>query len=219
MSRPRKSGARISIDVGGVCWRTASMQATSARRRLAQIVAIDRCNHHEFELHRGERARDSPGSCGSSGFGRPWATSQNGQRRVHSRPMIMKVAVPWAKHSPIFGHEASSHTVFNRCERNSALRRPTCGCVGERARIHAGFLSGSLRSILIGMRAVFAAPFPSRTASASGVEPEWDICWIHRRYRAVSILQPPVPVRTGARRHPRCRCRVANRPVGSRASG
>ena len=34
------------------------------------------------------------GSSGSSGLGRPWATSQNGQRRVQMSPMIMKVAVP-----------------------------------------------------------------------------------------------------------------------------
>jgi hypothetical protein len=46
------------------------------------------------------------GSWVSSGLGRPWPTSQNGQRRVHLSPMIMKVAVPLPKHSPIFGQLA-----------------------------------------------------------------------------------------------------------------
>ena len=51
----------------------------------------------------------------SSGSGRPWPTSQNGQRRVHLSPMIMNVAVPLPKHSPMFGHEASSHTECSLC--------------------------------------------------------------------------------------------------------
>ncbi|KDB94039.1 phosphoglycolate phosphatase, partial [Bordetella bronchiseptica D989] len=47
----------------------------------------------------------------------PWPTSQNGQRRVHLSPMIMKVAVPLPKHSPMFGQDASSHTVCRLCSR------------------------------------------------------------------------------------------------------
>jgi len=61
------------------------------------------------------------GSSRSSGSGRPWPTSQNGQRRVHLSPMIMKVAVPLPKHSPMFGHEASSHTVCSLCSRRMVL--------------------------------------------------------------------------------------------------
>ena len=61
------------------------------------------------------------GSLASSGSGRPWPTSQNGQRRVHLSPMIMKVAVPLPKHSPMFGHEASSHTVCSLCSRRICL--------------------------------------------------------------------------------------------------
>ena len=61
------------------------------------------------------------GSSASSGSGRPWPTSQKGQRRVHLSPMIMKVAVPLPKHSPMLGQEASSHTVCSRCSRRIDL--------------------------------------------------------------------------------------------------
>ena len=53
--------------------------------------------------------------------GRPWATSQNEQRRVQTSPRIMKVAVPWPKHSWMFGQLASSHTVTRRFSRSLAL--------------------------------------------------------------------------------------------------
>jgi len=66
------------------------------------------------------RARLS-GSSASSGSGRPCATSQKVQRRVQRSPMIMKVAVPLPKHSPMFGQLASSHTVCSRCSRRMFL--------------------------------------------------------------------------------------------------
>ena len=50
------------------------------------------------------------GSSGSGGKGLPCATSQKGQRRVQIAPRIIKVAVPWLKHSCKFGQDASSHT-------------------------------------------------------------------------------------------------------------
>ncbi len=62
-----------------------------------------------------------PGSFTSSGSGRPWPTSQNGQRRVHLSPMIMNVAVPLPKHSPMFGQLASSHTVTRLFARRMSL--------------------------------------------------------------------------------------------------
>ncbi len=61
------------------------------------------------------------GSLTSSGSGRPWPTSQNGQRRVHLSPMIMKVAVPLPKHSPMFGQLASSQTVTRLFARRMSL--------------------------------------------------------------------------------------------------
>src|SRR3546814_18474186 len=56
------------------------------------------------------------GSSTSSASGRPWPTSQKGQRRVHLTPIIMNVAVHLTKHSPIFGKDATSHTVCRRSE-------------------------------------------------------------------------------------------------------
>src|SRR3546814_2913607 len=56
-----------------------------------------------------------------SGLGRPWATSQKLQRRVQTSPRIMKVAVPWPKHSWMFGQLASSHTVTRRLARSFSL--------------------------------------------------------------------------------------------------
>jgi len=44
--------------------------------------------------------------------GRPCPTAQYPQARVQTSPRIMKVAVPWVQHSPMFGHRASSQTVW-----------------------------------------------------------------------------------------------------------
>ena len=49
-----------------------------------------------------------------------WAAgvdAQNPQFRVHTLPRIMKVAVPRAQHSPMFGQRASSQTVFRASSR------------------------------------------------------------------------------------------------------
>ena len=79
---------------------------------VAQVVAVDRGDHHVLQLAaRRWSWPGCPARSTSSGSGRPWPTSQNGQRRVHLSPMIMKVAVPLPKHSPMFGQLASSHTV------------------------------------------------------------------------------------------------------------
>src|SRR5688572_21354650 len=96
------------------------------------------------------------GSSESGGSGRPWATSQNGQRRVQMSPRIMNVAVPLPKHSPILGQEASSQTVCSFCRRRIALislKRESAP--GARTRIHAGLGSGALGT----MRMVLRAPF------------------------------------------------------------
>ena len=99
------------------------------------------------------------GSSTSSGFGRPWPTSQNGQRRVQMSPMIMKVAVPPEKHSPRFGQDASSQTLCSLCLRSSCLMRSTSGETGMRTRIQSGFFgSSSVGMIFTGIRATFSAP-------------------------------------------------------------
>ena len=72
--------------------------------------------------------------------------------------MIMNVAVPLPKHSPMFGHEASSHTVWSWFSRRIRLISKKRGDDGARTRIHGGFGSSGAACTLIGMRAVFAAP-------------------------------------------------------------
>src|SRR5450432_2330167 len=99
------------------------------------------------------------GSSASRGSGRPWATSQKGQRRVHRSPMIMKVAVPWPKHSPMFGHEASSQTVCSCASRRIFLISVKRAPPPARTRIHSGLRKGSDGTTFIGMREVLRARF------------------------------------------------------------
>src|SRR5471032_1828145 len=109
------------------------------------------------------------GSSTSRAFGRPWPTSQNGQRRVQMSPMIMKVAVPPEKHSPRFGQEASSQTLCSLCLRSSCLTRSTSGETGIRTRIQSGFFGRStVGMIFTGMRATFSAPRSFTPASTFG---------------------------------------------------
>ena len=88
-------------------------------------------------------------------IGRPWPTSQNGQRRVHLSPMIMNVAVPLPKHSPMFGQLASSQTVCSLCSRRIcliSLKRCVDAAPPARTRIHSGLRRRSTGSTAIGMR-------------------------------------------------------------------
>src|SRR6185369_12655668 len=99
------------------------------------------------------------GSLGSGGFGRPWATSQNEQRRVHTSPRIMKVAVPWLKHSWMFGQLASSHTVTRWFSRNFDFSLATALPAGMRTRIQLGLRrTGALSSNFTGLRAILSSP-------------------------------------------------------------
>jgi hypothetical protein len=82
------------------------------RAAVAQVVTVDLVMTTYEASARRWSLPGSPARRRSSGSGRPWPTSQNGQRRVHLSPMIMKVAVPLPKHSPMLGQEASSHTVW-----------------------------------------------------------------------------------------------------------
>src|SRR5258706_12027038 len=94
------------------------------------------------------------GSSASRGSGRPCATSQKGQRRVHRSPMIMKVAVPCPKHSPMLGHDASSQTVCRLASRRIRLISAKRSPPPARTRIHSGLRSGFGWRTLIGIRAV-----------------------------------------------------------------
>src|SRR5688572_10372259 len=103
------------------------------------------------------------GSSASGGSGRPWATSQNGQRRVQMSPRIMNVAVPLPKHSAMFGQDASSHTVCSFCARRMSLIswKRELG-LAARTRIHDGFGSSVARGTIL---IVFLAPFSFTPAS------------------------------------------------------
>src|SRR5207342_1187664 len=99
------------------------------------------------------------GSEASGGFGRPCATSQNEQRRVQTSPRIMKVAVPWLKHSWMFGQLASSQTVTRRFSRSLDLSFATALPAGIRTRIQLGLRStGALSSNFTGLRAILSSP-------------------------------------------------------------
>ena len=131
-------------------------------------------------------------SCGSGGCGRPWATSQKGQRRVHRSPSTMKVAVPLPKHSPMFGHEASSQTVCRRASRSTCLTSRKRSPCETRTRIQAGFAKAGAASTVIGMRAVFRLPRcgPLTTDGSMAISRStWRRRarrWSHRRPRAPS---------------------------------
>src|SRR5690606_35044205 len=111
------------------------------------------------------------------GFGRPWATSQKLQRRVHTSPRIMKVAVPWPKHSWMFGQLASSHTVTRRFLRSLDLSAATAPLDGIRTRIHEGLRSTGASTNSTGERAILSpatclAPASSDAGAAAGTRSE-----------------------------------------------
>ena len=145
--------------VAGDCCRTARMQSTKwpappSRRSSRSTLVIT-------TWARRRRATVSArfrGSCGSGAAGRPCATSQNGQRRVHRSPSTMNVAVPLPKHSPMFGHEASSHTVCRPCSRSVCLTALKVSLCDTRTRIQLGLTKAGASATLIGMWRVFAMP-------------------------------------------------------------
>ena len=98
------------------------------------------------------------GSSISGGFGRPCATSQKLQRLVHTSPKIINVAVPWLKHSWIFGHEASSQTVTKRFSRSCAFSFATALPAGIRTRIQLGLRSSGASAKVTGLRAILLSP-------------------------------------------------------------
>ena len=114
------------------------------RAAVAQVVAVDAGDHDVLELQRGDGLRQVDAArSASGGCGRPCATSQNGQRRVHRSPRIMKVAVPLPKHSPMLGQDASSHTVCRLCSRRACLISLKRRLLAARTRIQSGFFSRS----------------------------------------------------------------------------
>ena len=86
--------------------------------------------------------------------------------------MIMNVAVPLLKHSPMLGHDASSHTVCSRCSRRIVLISLNRGDDAARTRIQSGFFRRSVATTLIAYwantRAVFASPLCLTPAALGG---------------------------------------------------
>ena len=80
----------------------------------------------------------------------------------------MKVAVPWLKHSWMFGQLASSHTVTRWFSRSLAFSLATALPAGMRTRIQLGLRSsGAAASKCTGLRASLSSP-SCLTPSASG---------------------------------------------------
>ncbi len=120
--RPRKSGVRISICVVGDNARTRCIHSTKCAappsRKSSRSTEVMTTY---FSFNSAIVFARFSGSCISSGSGLPCPTSQKGQRRVHLSPMIINVAVPLPKHSPMLGQEASSQTVTNLFARRISL--------------------------------------------------------------------------------------------------
>jgi hypothetical protein len=117
-SLPWKSGTSTSIRHEGM--RSRVRRIVSAKMEAPPSAWSSRSTDVMTAYCRSMRAIASAtraGSARSSSVGRPCATAQYEQARVQTSPRIMKVAVPWCQHSPMFGQCASSHTVFSRRSR------------------------------------------------------------------------------------------------------
>ncbi len=81
--------------------------------------------------------------------------------------MIMKVAPPLPKHSPMLGQLASSHTVTSPLARRmDSISRKRVEGEAARTRIQSGLARRSAGTILMGRRAVLPAPFCLSPAAA-----------------------------------------------------
>src|SRR6201991_3441455 len=177
---PRKSGVRISMRMFGLAWRTARMHeakcsAPPSRRSSRSTEVITTYFRRMSAMVWARRA----GSIGSGGCGRPWATSQNEQRRVQTSPRIMKVAVPLEKHSWMFGHEASSHTVTSEFSRRRAFSCCTALPWGRRTRIQPGLRNvGTVVSKPARLSAILSLPSifsPGLSTTAMGMDFKGDV--------------------------------------------
>ena len=81
------------------------------------------------------------GSSSSTGSGRAVITSQNPHRRVHFAPSRRKVASRSSQHSPMFGHVASSQTVWRSTSPHQRLSSAWFGPLARRT-----FSQGGLRA-------------------------------------------------------------------------
>src|SRR5699024_1004469 len=137
---PLKSGIRVSKVVPGLS------------RRMAFIVSAQMIEPPSLSSSRStevmtqcftpisftERAT-LLGSSSSTGRGRPVATAQKEQERVHMLPNIIKVAVPAPQHSPILGQFPLSQIVWRRCSSTKSLTCLYSFPTGSFTRSQSGF--------------------------------------------------------------------------------
>ena len=117
-SAPRR---RIRARGGG--WRGSSPRR-SRRRRRGGRRGRRRSRRSAAAPSASTACATRSGSARSTRSGTPDFTLQKPQRRVHTSPRIMNVAVPRSQHSPMLGQFASSQTVCSDFVRISALDAP-----------------------------------------------------------------------------------------------
>ena len=115
-------GQDLDSDAGRGGARLADAVDEMLGAAVAQVVAVDAGDDH---VASGPcRRRCAPGCSRLGGvrrLGPAVGDVAEQQRRVQTSPRIMKVAVPWLKHSWMFGQLASSQTVTRRFSRSLAL--------------------------------------------------------------------------------------------------
>src|SRR5690606_9967729 len=136
---------------------------------------------------------------------------------------IMKVAVPWPKHSWMLGQLASSHTVTSRLLRSLALSAATAPVDGIRTRIQDGLRSTGASTNSTGERAILSppsclAPVSSDAGASAGTicsgigrDRDWDMALrglatgsVGGR-RGPAAAHAPAPVRTAVPTRPAAR--------------
>ena len=109
---------------GGDClrtWRMVSAQTAAPPSGSSSRLTLVRTTWCSFMIRTASPTRW--GSSRSSVSGRPVAILQNPHERVQTLPRIINVAVPWAQHSPMFGHLADWQTVCRRWPLTRSTRR------------------------------------------------------------------------------------------------
>ena len=114
---PLKSGIKdsmvtLAIVARSAVWVAAKMGAPPSFLSSRLMEVSTTC--FNFILAAASATRLGSSQSKSAG-GLPVLTAQNAHERVQTSPSNINVAVPAPQHSPIFGHLASEHTVFNLC--------------------------------------------------------------------------------------------------------
>ena len=225
-SPPLKSVGSTSTPHPGTASRTARMVAAqilappSVRSSRATPV---RTTKRSPSLRTADAMR--AGSSSSTGSGRAVMTSQNPQRRVQRSPRIRNVASRASQHSPMFGHIASSQTVWRSRSRMIDLSSAWFGPAASLTFNHGGLrASAGERSAVIrppavrriGGRDVVCAGCDPRLGIGFELSPPpRDRSWSARGWRVPPTRQP-----SGRQEHAeRCAASSAPPPTRARAGG